>query len=220
MILFNQLFIIKQIQLTKFKKYSKYINGRVVDVGCGIKPYKRFVKFREYIGIDETESLNPDIVCKVESIPIADNSVDSAICTEVLEHLKEPDKCLKDIFRILKSGGYLYLTVPQTWGLHYEPNDYWRFTNYGVKYLCENAGFKIIRIDRIGGIFSIIGARLSDILWTKIKELLFFIPEKMSEKISSIFILPVNILFYIMSNMFDNIDKRDAIGWLILCQKK
>ena len=216
---FNHLFIVKKLQRDALRKCSGYLSGRVLDIGCGCAPYRDYVSCRSYVSIDESPDVRPDVKASCEQIPFKDNYFDSTICTEVLEHLAEPGKCVAEIFRVLKSDGYLYITVPQSWGLHYEPNDYWRFTRYGIEYLLKKHGFEIIETRRIGGIFSLIGVRAADVLWSGYVRLFSFLGGRYAERIASALCSPVSFFFYILGYGGDKIDNRDAIGWAILAKR-
>ncbi|MFX0077149.1 MAG: methyltransferase domain-containing protein, partial [Candidatus Hermodarchaeota archaeon] len=66
----------------------------------------------------------------------------TVICINMLEHTKHPQKIIENAFKILNSGGKLLLSVPFRADIHDFPNDYWRFTDQGLRLLCEEAGFK------------------------------------------------------------------------------
>ena len=72
-----------------------------------------------------------------------------------------PEDVFAQAYRVLKSGGFLVLTTPQTWGLHGAPHDYYRYTEYGLRYLAERAGFDVVRIEPTCGIWATVGQRLS-----------------------------------------------------------
>lgn len=219
--LYSPYFIIKRLQLEVFKKYSGYLSGRILDVGCGNMPYKKYLTdISEYIGMDETKAVKPDILGSVQAIPFPDKYFDSVLCTEVLEHVSGAQDALREIKRVLKSGGYLYLTVPQAWPLHYEPNDYFRFTKYGIKHLLEEQGLKVIAIERIGGIFSLIGQTLLSVSWGFVVS--FFRPIctlRWAERIASIICLPFSLFFYLFGKIVDKIEKQCAICWMVLVVK-
>lgn len=221
MIFYSPYFIVKKLQLEVLKKYSGYLKGRVLDIGCGTKPYKKYlVASTEYIGMDESKDVSPGVLAKSDKIPFSDGYFDSVLCTELLEHLPEPQDTLKEIKRVLKKGGYLYLTVPQEWCLHYEPRDYFRFTKYGIKYLLEKNGFEVIRIDRIGGTFSLVGQRVIDTSWhLAVRMMKYLFGLKYAEKIASAICVPFSLVFYLLGIIADNIDKSDAIGWAVLTKK-
>jgi ubiquinone/menaquinone biosynthesis C-methylase UbiE len=123
--------------------------GTVLDIGAGQGPYKKFLECDKYVPLDvENRSGNPDTVIADinESIPLEDNYTDCVVCTEVLEHLKKPAQALKEIYRTLKPGGVLVLTTPLVWPHHEVPNDFFRYTKFGLDYLLGEAGFTDIKI--------------------------------------------------------------------------
>jgi SAM-dependent methyltransferase len=64
-----------------------------------------------------------------------------------MEHLPEPDLFLGECHRILEPGGRMCLTVPFMWHVHEEPYDYYRYTEFGLKYLLEKRGFVDVRVE-------------------------------------------------------------------------
>ena len=85
-----------------------------------------------------------DYVGSVESIPFNDKVFDTIILQEVLEHVEDPNKAMKEIYRVLKFGGHLYIQVPFIIGFHPCPKDYWRFTHQGIKEINEKHGFEVV----------------------------------------------------------------------------
>ena len=124
-----------------------YIKGRLIDIGCGTKPYRDLlVPFvTEHIGVDHEETFhdksNIDRFGTAYDIPYEAESFDSALCTAVLEHLEEPEQALRECHRVLKPGGVAIYSVPFIWHLHEEPRDFYRYSKYGLKYLFEKVGF-------------------------------------------------------------------------------
>jgi len=141
----------------QIKSLSNYMRGKILDIGAGeYSRYKDFFDFDEYIKMDVSEGDNVDVIGNVESIPFEDSTFDAVICTQVFEHLKHPQISAKEVFRVLKSGGYLLVTIPQMNELHEEPNDFFRYTNYGLKVVFEDVGFCSIEYLQRGGFFSVI----------------------------------------------------------------
>ncbi|MHA1875451.1 MAG: class I SAM-dependent methyltransferase [Promethearchaeota archaeon] len=162
--------IAKQSILILLIDAKKYARGRLLDVGCGDKPYELIFAdaINDYIGMDLpiSESANKlekqvDVYGSALDFPLKSNSFDAVLSTEVIEHLPEPKKMLKEAYRVLKNGGYLILTAPMTWGLHEIPHDYYRYTKYGLKYLAESVGFEVVYIKESCGFWGVIGQRLS-----------------------------------------------------------
>ena len=85
---------------------------------------------------------------------IENNNYDSAICLEVLEHIPDRYKALKEINRVLKQNGILILSVPHLSRLHEIPNDYYRYTKYGLQVLFNGSCFEVFLIKERAGVFS------------------------------------------------------------------
>ena len=148
--------------LIEFLQYSarKYAKGVLVDIGCGIKPYKSLFSpyVSKYIGIDLYDSPHGnsmiDQVGSAYRTNLASSSCNLILCTEVMEHLEKPHEALKEFYRILKLNGMLIITVPFFWPIHEEPRDFFRYTKYGLKYLIEQAGFNVIELNALTGYFT------------------------------------------------------------------
>jgi len=188
-----------------------------LDVGSGkFKRYDFFFKYDKYITLDINPKHKPDIVASADNIPLKDGLMDSIICTQVLGDIKNPSVVLKEFFRILKSGGVVLLSESLLNELHDEPNDFWRFTKFGFRYLFEKNGFEIIKVKQIGGFFSS-QAQL---------RIRYFIDrfDLYNKKWSFIIRLPIR--FYGEFMLFlDRIDKskanqKHAICWCVLAKKQ
>lgn len=135
---------------------KKYAKGRLLDIGCGNKPYKYLTSeyVNEHIGLEHKDSRNEvvaDIWGTAYDIPVNSSEFDTVLCNDVLEHLEEPFEALKEAFRILKDGGYAIYTMPFYWHLHEVPRDFFRYSKFGIEYLFKKAGFEIIEIMPLSG---------------------------------------------------------------------
>jgi SAM-dependent methyltransferase len=145
---------------------ERYIRGRLIDIGCGNKPYRDMLAglTTEHVGVDHDETLhgksNIDIFGTAYEIPVPDSTFDSAICTAVLEHLEEPELAIRECHRVLKQEGIAIYSVPFIWHIHEEPRDFYRFSKYGLKYLFEKAGFEIIEVRPLSGFWVTFGQLL------------------------------------------------------------
>lgn len=141
----------------------KYAKGKTLDIGCGKMPYKDFFNSAdEYIGVDISPIPDQEmIVSNAIDLPFKDNSFDTVVSFEVLEHIPNPFKVFNEISRVLKPKGTLILTTPQMWNLHEEPNDYYRFTKYGLAYLCDKSNFKVIFYKPLGCFWGRVGLKIS-----------------------------------------------------------
>jgi len=140
-----------------FDLYCK--DRRVLDVGAGEMTYRFLIKplAREYITIDKYPA-HPDldIIADAGAMPLQDESFDTVFCSQVLEHSPRPMAVLKEISRVLKKDGIAIITVPHLSYLHGEPEDFFRYTKYGLKELCAEAGLTDLKIIPLGGLLSFI----------------------------------------------------------------
>ena len=148
-----------------------YAKGKLIDIGCGNKPYfSRIEPFiLDYTGLDHNDTIHDkskiDLFGSAYNVPIQNEYFDTVFCTEVLEHLEEPDKAIKETNRILKNGGYAIYSMPLFWHLHEEPRDFYRYTKYGLKYLFEKNGFEIVELIPLSGFWVTFGQELVYYLW-------------------------------------------------------
>lgn len=145
------------------------LEGRILDVGCGKKPYRKWLNSKnEYLSLDVTPDSEPDIlVMPVEQWQIESESFDAVICTQVLEHVAQPEQLLHEIHRILKPNGVIILTIPFIYHEHDSPNDYWRWTKEGISNLLKSSGFLIIDCKTEGRIGNVLSGLLLSYIYSK-----------------------------------------------------
>lgn len=114
---------------------------RVLDVGCGPKPYYPFFAERasEYVGVDVVENPAAELRGAVEDLPVADGSFDLVLCTQVLEHCDDPAQAVRELRRVTAPGGRVLASTHGTQVYHPSPQDYWRWTHAGLTRLFESA---------------------------------------------------------------------------------
>ncbi len=140
----------------------------VVDAGAGevrfqrlFPPTTRYMAVDSGVGDKQWDYSRLDVIADLSAISLASGQADVVINTQVLEHVRSPEQVIGEIHRILRKGGTLYLTVPQGWPEHQQPNDFFRFTRFGLSMLLTRAGFGDVEIGRLGGYFHYLGHRLS-----------------------------------------------------------
>ena len=134
--------------------------GRVLDVGCGVKPYREWLDsaaITEYVGADVESGENVDILIpRVGHWPLEEAEFDVVLCTQVLEHVPELDQVLDEIKRVLRPGGQLIASVPFIYNAHAVPEDYRRLSVDGVRRIVED-DFQIVELRKEGGVGSTLG---------------------------------------------------------------
>ena len=160
----------RRLILAALKRELASFSGLVLDVGCGVKPYRSLLlsppsRASAYVGVDLPGNpyATPDLEWDGVSIPRPDASVDSVLMTEVLEHCPEPGAVLREVCRVLRPGGFLFLTVPFVWPIHDIPHDEYRYTPFALERLLREAGFPAPRIEATGGRDAVLAVTLG--LW-------------------------------------------------------
>lgn len=131
----------------------------ILDAGAGECVYKSLFAHCEYRAIDlavgesRWNYSNLDFVGPLHDMPIDDSTFDAVLCTQVLEHLELPRESIAEMFRVLKPGGKLYITVPMSQNEHQVPYDYFRYTSYGLESICRLAGFQELKVTPFGGLW-------------------------------------------------------------------
>jgi SAM-dependent methyltransferase len=112
---------------------------RVLDVGCGTKPYRRyFAAAREYVGVDVVVNPCADLLGPAEALPVDDASFDLVLCIQVLEHTDEPAAAVRELRRVTRPGGRVLASTHGTQVYHPSPADHWRWTHTGLARLFED----------------------------------------------------------------------------------
>lgn len=146
----------------------QYARGTFIDLGCGTSPFWYSVNdlVCRYDGVDLwPRSDKTSYVGDIQRLDmIRDDVYDSAICIEVLEHLPEPALAMATIHRILKPGGVVVVSVPHLSRLHDLPHDYFRYTEYGLRYLVEKSGLELVSIQAKGGLLMFLAHQFSTLL--------------------------------------------------------
>ncbi|GIV87330.1 MAG: type 11 methyltransferase [Chloroflexus sp.] len=151
--------VVNELLLELLLKNRHYFKGKLLDLGCGKRPYTLIYNQQVDCSIGTEVSFSPhgineaDIVCLAEHVPFRNQQFDTILCTEVLEHTRQPFQVMQEISRLLKPGGHLVLSVPFIYPIHEAPHDHWRFTRYGLERICHESGLEVLRIYTKGGIF-------------------------------------------------------------------
>jgi SAM-dependent methyltransferase len=127
--------------------------GEVLDVGCGDKPYGPWLSgASRHFGIDLVGGERVDLAIREnESWPLEADRFDAALCTQVLQYVKRPEGMLAELYRVLKRGGTLVLTVPYSYNSHAVLKDYWRWSAEGIGETLSDR-FEVLEVRKEGRI--------------------------------------------------------------------
>ena len=151
----NPFFLPRRALWRAMAKVASQVDGRLLDVGCGTKPYRLlFTRVEDYIGLeldtpDNRATKHADLYYDGTSFPIGEGSMDAVLCNQVLEHVFNPETFLSELHRVLRPNGVLILTVPFLWPEHEQPYDCLRYTSFGLRDRLERAGFVLERQSKL-----------------------------------------------------------------------
>lgn len=155
------LYIVRNSILRTLRNALDSFKGDFLDVGCGRMPYRELIlgesQVRNYVGLDIDTALNydgkvqPDARWDGITMPFADQTFDSAMATEVLEHCSNPRIVLGEVYRVLRPGGTFFFTTPFLWNLHEVPHDEFRLTPFHLDRLFREIGYSQISLSAMGG---------------------------------------------------------------------
>jgi ubiquinone/menaquinone biosynthesis C-methylase UbiE len=159
--LVSQEIILTELQDFLRRHFDSGKTTSVLDLGAGTKPYAPLYEtyFSKCTAVDVPHSPHDtgalDVFASADSLPFADESFDCVICTEVLEHCRDPGAVLTEIARVLKVEGWVFLTTPFFVPLHEMPYDYYRYTPSALEDLATRAGLSVASIRPRGGYIAV-----------------------------------------------------------------
>lgn len=201
--------------------------SRILDAGAGECAYKRFFVHCRYLAVDlavgETawNYANLDCVAALERIPFRDSTFDAVLCTQALEHVESPWTVLAEMQRILKPGGRLFLTAPMAHEEHQTPYDFFRYTSFGLRSLCNRAGFAEVEVVPFGGLFTRWAYELPRALQLLSATAKTGSGKLMRRIITGILVVLIRLIQALLLSL-DRYDRsrRDPFGWSVTAVKK
>ena len=137
--------------------------ARVLDVGCGDKPYYPFFAGRvsEYVGVDADHPA-ADLRAPVEHLPVEDGGFDLVLCTQVLEHADDPAQVVRELRRVVRPGGRVLASTHGVQVYHPDPVDLRRWTHAGLQRLfAENGDWSALSVEPSSGTSACVGMLLA-----------------------------------------------------------
>lgn len=153
----------------RLREVSGVARGVLLDIGCGQKPFRPFLSPARYLGVDLPHygggiigtAPAADVFGDGGALPFRDRSVDTVVAFQVLEHTPDPCRVLRESHRVLRPGGGLLVTAPQSYPMHGVPHDFYRYTAYGLRHLLEQAGFAVETIRANGSFGAYVGLMIN-----------------------------------------------------------
>jgi SAM-dependent methyltransferase len=142
--------------LKGLEKHASKLSGKLLDFGCGSKPYKPLFSVAEYIGVDFENPGHPhlneniDFFYDGKSLPFENEQFDSIFSSEVFEHVFNLSQILQELNRVLKPGGQILITCPFAICEHEVPNDFARYSSFALHHMLKEHGFEVSAFDKSG----------------------------------------------------------------------
>lgn len=149
-------YLVRNRLLENIQNLAPKLKGRIMDFGCGRKPYRNLFFVDEYIGVDFENPGHPhqnesiDVFYNGKTLPFPNEHFDSIFSSEVFEHVFNLEEILKELNRVLKINGLILVTCPFAFCEHEVPNDYARYTSFAMKHLFTKNGFEIVEQVKTG----------------------------------------------------------------------
>jgi len=136
------------------RAYDDLGSYRLLDVGCGQKPYGPLFDpyVATYVGVDPVDNPQAELTGSVEDLRVEDGAFDVVLCSQVLEHCDDPAQAISELHRVTAPGGRLLLSTHGVQAYHPSPTDYWRWTHAGLhKVVSENGDWASVSVSPASG---------------------------------------------------------------------
>ena len=133
---------------------------RVLDVGCGARPYEPLFAphAASYVGVDPVDNPKADLKGPIEDLPVEDATFDVVLCNQVLEHCNSPMQAVAELRRVTAPGGRVLVSTHGVMAYHPSPTDYWRWTHAGLEKLFrENGDWDSVKVTPASGTTACLG---------------------------------------------------------------
>lgn len=195
-LLVNPFYFIRRELYRHIRDLAPRMQGRLLDFGCGRKPYEDLFRVDEYIGLDMEQTGHEHAHSKIDvyydgrRIPFPDANFDSVFCSEVFEHVFNLPEVLAELHRVIKPGGKMLITVPFCWNEHEAPYDFGRYSSFGIRHILEQQGFRVLE-QRKSGHFAQVQVQLLALYFHSLIQIRNY---RLAFLLRMLLIIPVNLL--------------------------
>ena len=231
--------------IAQLREVAPLAHGKLLDVGCGEKPYEdMFTPFVDsYLGVEyegvfthttaSTRGKKPDVLYDGKRLPFDDDSFDTVLSVQVLEHTDRPHDLFAEMARVLRPGGTLLLSAPFSFRLHEEPFDFFRYTPHGLRELANKEGLDVERTMAAGSLWSVMGHKFNSYLAFQVADLGAVtqamgkgghesVATKKPRLWSFPFVLPTMVAVSAGARVLDRVfpDETEALSYMIVAKKR
>lgn len=139
-----------------------FAKGKTLDIGGGTSKYRATISpyVSEYVVSDLYDNPGVDVISDARDLSFPDQSFDTVLSFQLLEHVDDTAKVVKEMYRVLTSGGVAIVTAPFMGAQHGHPSDFHRFTPEGMRWYFQEAGFSVIEAGTQGSTLSVLAELL------------------------------------------------------------
>ncbi len=183
----------------------------VLDAGAGSCPYKSLFAHAQYESADFCQAnmqyAEINYICDLTNIPVEESRYDLVLCSQVIEHTPEPEAVLRELYRVLKPNGQLLLSAPLFYQEHGQPYDFYRYTQFGHRYLLEKVGFTVKTLEWLEGYYGTLAYQLETATFALSSNPKLY-GGRLLGWMSAVIVILIKPLFKFLSKMFAVLDLR------------
>lgn len=169
--IFGENWVVGKYLLPELSRLGSDQYGVLLDLACGESPFRTcFPNVDLYLRVDRAP-LDPEVTQgDMLAIPLDDNSADIVLLFQAITDVPNPVDVMKEIKRVLRTGGMLLVFESMQYPEHDIPNDYYRLMPEGLRVMAAEAGLNLKECKRLGGLFTRIASLWNTFLMAGLKQ--------------------------------------------------